>query len=102
MTQIRGGGEHCVTPARAAAKETPILSSDIGFVPKFWGVPVFFVLGHRTQASLNCEHSLWNFFKEKGKKACPIAGSFLVSSRNAPLHGSVTLPTMTCMIIDNN
>ena len=25
LKQIGGGGEYCVTPARAAAKETPIL-----------------------------------------------------------------------------
>ena len=55
LKQIGGGGEYCVTPARAAAKETPILSSDTGFVPNFWGVPVF--LYSRTAPSSSPE--LW-------------------------------------------
>ena len=45
LKQIGGGGEYCVTPARAAAKETPILSLDTSFVPNFWGVPVFLYSG---------------------------------------------------------
>ena len=31
LKQIGGGGEYCVTPARAAAKETRILSLDTSF-----------------------------------------------------------------------
>ena len=107
LKQIGKGGEYCVTPARAAAKETPILSLDTSFVPNFWGVPVFLYSGTapRLPWTVNIAYGIFSRFligvnpKEKGKKAWPVEGSFLVSSRNAPPHGSVTLLTMTCMII---